>query len=90
MIKMIENKRCCRNCRFWNSDEHKSWGRCHRYPPQFWSEGEEGGACHVGTDSKDWCGEFQPEEIGWVVPEGFVLLDPHQKKEEGTNAEIDS
>jgi hypothetical protein len=31
--------------------------------------------------NEEWCGEFQPEEKGWVVPEGFVLLDPHAKKD---------
>lgn len=81
MIQLIENQRCCQKCRYWVSDEHQSWGRCHRYPPQFWSEGESSGACHVGTDSNDWCGEFRPEER-WVLPEGFVLVDPHEKKKE--------
>lgn len=72
-IKMIENERCCRNCRFWVSDEVKSFGRCHRYPPQFWSEGEECGASHVGTNDTEWCGEFESVDV-WILPEGFELV----------------
>ena len=73
-IKMIENERCCRNCRFWASNESKNWGECHRYPPQFWSEGESSGAAHVGTNATEWCGEFQSEEK-WVLPKGFKIID---------------
>ncbi len=72
-IKMIEIERCCRNCEFWEGKDN--WGRCHRYPPQFWSEGEESGACHVGTSDTEWCGEFKAIDK-WIVPEGTILDKP--------------
>ncbi len=75
MIQMIDDDRCCLNCRFWKTQtESTNWGRCHRYPPQFWSEGEESGAAFVGTNGGDWCGEHKPNER-WVLPEGFVMVD---------------
>jgi hypothetical protein len=30
--------------------------------------------------NEEWCGEFKPEER-WVLPEGFVLVDPRAKPE---------
>jgi len=60
MIQRDDKQVCCRNCRYWASNESKSWGRCHRYPPQFYSDEGSYGADHVATDAKEWCGEFQP------------------------------
>lgn len=79
-IQIIENERCCRNCRFYEE------GDCKRYPPQL---GVDPNCEHTGNvfycfpsvDKEDWCGEFQAIER-WVIPEGFVLVDPHAKKEE--------
>lgn len=76
-IKMIENERCCRNCQFWQGTSN--WGECHRYPPQFWSEGESLGASFVGTKGQEWCGEFKPIEK-WVVPEGSKIFDEERKE----------
>lgn len=56
-----ESKDCCANCRFWFGKKEHNWGSCHRYPPQFWSEGESSGASFVGTSGSDWCGEFKEE-----------------------------
>jgi len=59
-MKNTEKDRFCLNCRFWiTKNESTNWGECHRYPPQFWSEGESSGASFVGMNGGDWCGEHQ-------------------------------
>lgn len=60
-IQTIENE-SCRNCKFWRGDNKSDWGECHRYPPQFWSEGDTSGASFVGIRGSDWCGEFKSDE----------------------------
>lgn len=67
-LQMIEEP-CCKNCRFWIGKYNM--GRCHRYPPQFWSEAGCCGADFVGIDGSEWCGEFQP--TGWTVPKGVCF-----------------
>ena len=78
-IKMIENERCCQNCRFYYE------GDCRRFPPQVGCEPNSEYSSSVfyafpNVRKEEWCGEFQPIEK-WTIPEGFVLLDPHAKPE---------
>ena len=85
MSDTTESDRVCRNCRFWNS-ETSNWGRCHRYPPQFWSEGEACGAAFVGTDGHDWCGEHQPNIypcLENMITAGYIIEDPHKPLKTG-------
>ena len=74
-IKMIENERCCGNCRYFYE------GECRRYPPQVGCDSDNVFYAFPRVYAKEWCGEFQ-EIDKWVIPEGFVLVDPHTKKEE--------
>lgn len=73
---MTDEKECCVNCRFWDFIAKSSnSGRCRRYPPQFWSEGEESGASFVGTEGSDWCGEHQPK-YRCIGPKSSKLNEP--------------
>lgn len=75
-IELDERDACCLNCLFWQRSDVSNYGRCRRYPPQFWSEGEDSGAAQVGTCDQDWCGEYQPNENqGYVLPKGFKIID---------------
>ena len=64
MIKMIENDRCCENCRFYFKDANQ----CRRYPPQVWgdfmSDTNDSYTCNYPIVKKnEWCGEFHPIEV---------------------------
>ena len=74
-IKMIENERCCGNCRFYDPEGRN----CRRFPPQVWETVETGGSAFPRVETDEWCGEFQGIEKGWVIPEGFVLIDPQDQ-----------
>lgn len=76
MIKMIENERCCGNCRFYYPEGRE----CRRNPPQVWADEEDVGYCFPRVSKEEWCGEFNEIEK-WVIPEGFELFDPHKKEE---------
>lgn len=78
-IKMIENERCCGNCR------HFFEGECRRYPPQVGCDTQ----CeHTGNVfyafprvyKQEWCGEFSAEEKGWLIPEGFKIINSEGKE----------
>lgn len=81
MATMIEQERCCRNCRyFFNEYEHR--GQCRRYPPQAWSESNPETTSSLGFNfpemrNEEWCGEFSPIE-SWVIPEGTITDTPGQ------------
>lgn len=63
MKETTESYRSCLNCRFWDPEtETSNWGRCRRYPPQFWIQGEESGSCFASTNGNDWCGEHQTKK----------------------------
>lgn len=69
MIKMIENELCCGKCRFFHPERRE----CRRNPPQVWADEETVGYCFPRVKEEEWCGEFQPEQKRWVVPEGFDI-----------------
>lgn len=55
---MTVKEESCYSCRFWKVFTAKT-GFCRRYPPQFWSEGENSGSCHPHSNGDEWCGEYQ-------------------------------
>lgn len=67
-LKLIENERCCGNCRFY----HPEGRECHRYPPQVWADEDNLSNCFPTVKAVDWCGEFQRKEE-WVLPKGWEL-----------------
>lgn len=79
-IQFLENEACCKNCKFWDDPYQEGYGRCKRYPPQFWSEGGSHGSDFICVSEKEWCGEFKYREQGWVLPKGFKIFDDEGKE----------
>lgn len=54
----------CETCRFWETDDHKEQGICHRNPPTVMFVGvDRSGQGHlhktyVQTEKREWCGEY--------------------------------
>jgi hypothetical protein len=72
---MIENEDCCEKCRFFKEET----GQCRRFPPTIVQRdyGESGGFFEFNfpfVGKEQLCGEFKPQEEGWVIPEGWVPI----------------
>ena len=53
-------ERRCKNCEFWDKQKQQNYGSCRRNAPIISKEVYY--AYWPVTQSKDWCGEFRPEE----------------------------
>ena len=72
---MTDKQNFCLNCIFWKTENKTTnWGKCRRYPPQFWSNGDDSGSDFVKTNGDDWCGEHKPHEV-WILPKGWRIKE---------------
>ncbi len=59
---------CCRNCRFWKSEDEE-WGTCRRRAPRFFAElakestGDVSDGFFPWIEEWEWCGEWQAKEV---------------------------
>lgn len=64
-------ERKCETCEYWKPWKSGHCGNCYRYPPSWYSFGEEGdtnnGAGFPVAEKTDWCGEWKKGEDGGGV-----------------------
>lgn len=87
MSEQAKRQERCETCRFWDSDtdvEGDDRGECRRFPPVLiqasldksdrWAESYH--RQFPGTDSFDWCGEWQPTAA--AAPATDTPPEPHR------------